>query len=101
MPSLPDLSPSTVQGLFGSALAVAVLAAIESLLSARVADGMSDGRSSQPEPRTGRPGAGEYRFRLVRGMPATGAIARTAVNVRAGASPPVSTQPLRHLLIII
>lgn len=85
-PSLPAMPLSTVQSLVGPALAVAALAAIESLLSARVAAGM--------DPRTGRvlpdrevvgQGLASIASGLFGGMPATGAIARTAVNVRAGA----------------
>jgi len=49
MPSMPDLSSSAVTTLAGSALAVAVLAALESLLSARVADGMSDTLGTDPD----------------------------------------------------
>lgn len=100
-PSLPDLSPSTVQGLFGSALAVAVLAAIESLLSARVADGMSDGRPSQPNRELVGQGLANIGSGLFGGMPATGAIARTAVNVRAGASTRLSALSHSVILLII
>ena len=85
-PLLPDLSPGTVQALFGSALAVAVLAAIESLLSAKVADGMTDSTPTKPNRELFGQGLAEHRIRHVRGMPATGAIARSAVNVRAGAT---------------
>ncbi|WP_454300237.1 SulP family inorganic anion transporter [Salana multivorans] len=85
-PSLPAMPLETVRSLVGPALAVAALAAIESLLSARVAAGM--------DPRTGRvlpdrevvgQGLASIASGLFGGMPATGAIARTAVNVRAGA----------------
>jgi SulP family sulfate permease len=84
-PHLPGLSASTVSDLFGAALAVAALAAIESLLSARVADGMADvGRHDSDRELLGQ-GLANIVSPLFGGMPATGAIARTAVNVRAGA----------------
>ena len=85
-PSAPDLSLGLLRELAAPAIAVAALAAIESLLSARVAAGM--------DPRTGRvlpdrevvgQGLASIASGLFGGMPATGAIARTAVNVRAGA----------------
>ncbi len=85
-PHLPDLSPAAVQGLLGSALAVAALAAIESLLSARVADGMADSPPSNPDRELLGQGLANVASGLFGGMPATGAIARTAVNVRSGAS---------------
>jgi SulP family sulfate permease len=85
LPKLPVLSISQITDLFGAALAVAALAAIESLLSARVADGMSDtGRHDSDRELFGQ-GLANLASPLFGGMPATGAIARTAVNVRAGA----------------
>jgi SulP family sulfate permease len=84
-PHLPGLSVGQVSDLFGAALAVAALAAIESLLSARVADGMTDvGRHDSDRELFGQ-GLANVVSPLFGGMPATGAIARTAVNVRAGA----------------
>jgi len=85
MPSMPDLSSSAVTTLAGSALAVAVLAALESLLSARVADGMSDTLGTDPDRELLGQGLANMASGFFGGMPATGAIARTAVNVRAGA----------------
>lgn len=84
-PSFPDLSTVDLRALVGPALAVAALAAIESLLSARVADGMADGRDHDPDRELFGQGLANIVAPLVGGMPATGAIARTAVNVRAGA----------------
>ena len=69
----------------GPALAVAALAAIESLLSARVADGMADGTRHDPDRELLGQGLANLIAPLFGGVPATGAIARTAVNVRAGA----------------
>jgi len=64
---------------------VALLAAIESLLSAEVADGMADVGRSDPDRELFGQGLANLASPLFGGMPATGAIARTAVNVRAGA----------------
>ena len=71
--------------LFSAGIAVALLAAIESLLSARVADGMSDAGRHDPDRELFGQGLANLAAPLFGGMPATGAIARTAVNVRAGA----------------
>lgn len=85
LPSLPAISTSRVSELFGAALAVAALAAIESLLSAKVADGMADSAAHEPDRELFGQGLANLVVPLFGGMPATGAIARTAVNVRAGA----------------
>lgn len=84
-PSLPHLAADGVNELFSAALVVAALAAIESLLSAKVADGMADGRPHDPDRELFGQGIANVVSPLFGGMPATGAIARTAVNVRAGA----------------
>jgi SulP family sulfate permease len=83
VPALPDLS---VAGeLLGAAAVVAFLAALESLLSARVADGMADGPRTDPDRELVGQGLANLAAGVCGGMPATGAIARTAVNARAGA----------------
>ncbi len=82
-PSLPDLGQAPQ--LVSAAFAVAVLAAIESLLSAKVADGMADLTPSDPDRELFGQGLANVASALFGGMPATGAIARTAVNARAGA----------------
>jgi SulP family sulfate permease len=84
-PSLPDLSPSDVRGLLSAVMAVTALAAIESLLSAKVADGMADGEPHDADRELVGQGMANVAVSFFGGMPATGAIARTAVNVRAGA----------------
>jgi len=85
-PHLPHLDPSVASDFFSAALAVTALGAIESLLSARVADGMADSSSkSDPDRELFGQGLGTVAASLMGGMPATGAIARTAVNVRSGA----------------
>ena len=85
MPSLPDTSFAQLKDLLSAGIAVALLAAIESLLSARVADGMSDSARHNPDRELFGQGLANVVSPLFGGMPATGAIARTAVNVRAGA----------------
>lgn len=83
-PSVPDLSG--LAGLLAPALAVAFLAGLESLLSARVADGMSDAPRHDPDRELFGQGVANVASGFFGGMPATGAIARTAVNARAGAA---------------
>lgn len=84
LPSLPDISIQRMSDLLSAALAIAALAAIESLLSAKVADGMSDMARHDPDRELFGQGLANVVSPLFGGMPATGAIARTAVNVRAG-----------------
>lgn len=84
-PRLPSISADALTSLLSATLAVAALAAIESLLSARVADGMSDTESHDPDRELFGQGLANISAALFGGMPATGAIARTAVNVQAGA----------------
>jgi SulP family sulfate permease len=85
-PSLGFVDAGAVRALLPSALAVAALAALESLLSATVADGMSVNHRHDPERELFGQGLANLAVPLFGGVPATGAIARTAVNVRAGAS---------------
>jgi SulP family sulfate permease len=84
--SLDFVDPGAVRVLLPSALAVAALAALESLLSATVADGMSVGQRHDPDRELFGQGLANLAAPMVGGIPATAAIARTAVNVRAGAS---------------
>ncbi len=98
-PSLPDASVTSVRALFGPALAVALLAAIESLLSAKVADGMADTPRHDPDRELFGQGLANIAAPLFGGMPATGAIARTAVNVRGGARTRVSA--ITHSIVLV
>lgn len=85
----PDLSFvdwHVVSTLLPSALAVAALGALESLLSATVADGMTVGQHHDPDRELFGQGVANVVAPIFGGVPATAAIARTAVNVRAGAS---------------
>lgn len=84
-PVLPHADFSAVRELLGAAVAIATLAAIESLLSARVAATMSPTGSYDPDRELVGQGLASMAAGVFGGMPATGAIARTAVNVRSGA----------------
>lgn len=84
-PVWPQADIATVHTLLGAALAIAALAAIESLLSARVAATMSEAGGYDPNRELVGQGLASVASGLFGGMPATGAIARTAVNVRSGA----------------
>ncbi|MFI6793065.1 SulP family inorganic anion transporter [Nonomuraea sp. NPDC050383] len=84
-PSLSFLEVNTLPSLIAPAVAVAALAGLESLLSATVADGMSVSHRHDPDRELLGQGLANLAAPLFGGVPATGAIARTAVNVRAGA----------------
>ncbi|MEY2552554.1 MAG: sulfate permease, SulP family [Ilumatobacteraceae bacterium] len=99
MPSLPHTSVSQIRDLLSAGVAVALLASIESLLSARVADGMSDGARYNPDRELFGQGLANVVSPLFGGMPATGAIARTAVNVRAGARTRVAA--VTHAVVLM
>ncbi|MFL5996497.1 MAG: SulP family inorganic anion transporter [Streptomyces sp.] len=85
VPSLAFLDLSAVGSLLAPAVAVAALAALESLLSATVADGMTVGQQHDPDKELFGQGIANLAAPLFGGVPATAAIARTAVNVRTGA----------------
>jgi SulP family sulfate permease len=89
MPRLPDLSWPMVSQLFSPALAIALLAGIESLLSAVVADGMT-GRRHRSDMEIVAQGVANIASPLFGGIPATGAIARTATNINNGGKTPVA-----------
>ncbi len=76
---------SNAASLFSAAFAVAILAGLESLLSAKVADGIADHRAHNPTRELFGQGVANIAVAFFGGVPATGAIARTAVNVRSGA----------------
>jgi SulP family sulfate permease len=86
---LPRFRPELIHGLLGPALTVAMLGAIESLMSAVVADRMSGDRHN-PNVELMAQGVANIASPLFGGLPATGAIARTATNIRAGALTPVA-----------
>lgn len=85
-PALPAVGPGDISGLVLPAVAIAALGALESLMSATVADGMSvDERHDSDRELFGQ-GVANLVTPLFGGIPATAAIARTAVNVRSGAA---------------
>lgn len=95
-PCLPDLAETAA--LVSPAVAVAALAALESLLSARVADGMADLPRHDPNRELLGQGLANVASALFGGLPATGAIVRTAVNARAGAASRLAA--LTHALVL-
>lgn len=97
-PALPDLSPSRVTQMLPSAFVIAFLAGIESLLSAMIADRLSGGRH-RPNTEMLAQGAANLGSALFGGLPATGAIARTATNIRAGGRTPVAG--VLHALFVL
>ncbi len=101
-PSLPDFSLSTIVTLFPTAVSIAVLAAIESLLSAVVADGMTGEKHDSNTELIGQ-GIANIVTPLFGGIPATGAIARTATNIKNGGKTPVAgiIHALTLLLILL
>lgn len=88
-PTFPDITFAKIRMLFPDAITIAVLAAIESLLSAVVADGMA-GTKHKPNTELLAQGIANISSSIFGGLPATGAIARTATNIKAGAVSPVS-----------
>ena len=88
-PSLPDLSPERIMTVLPAALAFTLLGAIESLLSAVVADGMT-GRRHRSNCELVAQGAANVGSSLFGGFCVTGTIARTATNVRSGAHGPIA-----------
>lgn len=102
-PTLPWLAatasgrPLHISDLVGAAFAISMLGAIESLLSAVVADGMT-GRKHDPDAELFAQGIGNIIAPLFGGFAATGAIARTATNIRSGARSPVAA--LVHALFV-
>lgn len=88
-PALPNLSPAKIAAVFPDAFAFFLLGAIESLLSATVADGMT-GRRHRANCELAAQGAANIATALFGGMVVTGTIARTAANIRAGAHGPVA-----------
>ena len=89
MPALPDISLAKINAVLPSAFTIAFLAGIEALLSAVVADGMAGTRHRSNQELIGQ-GVANLGPALFGGLPATGAIARTATNIRSGARTPVA-----------
>lgn len=89
IPTLPNTDIATIVSLIGPAFTIAILAAIESLLSAVVADGMIGSKHDANMELVGQ-GIANVASGLFGGIPATGAIARTAANVRNGGRTPIA-----------
>jgi SulP family sulfate permease len=89
MPQLPTFSLEKIRAVFPDAITIALLAGIESLLSAVVADGMTGSRHRSNTELVAQ-GSANLMSALFGGLPATGAIARTATNVKTGAKTPIA-----------
>ncbi|KUI16005.1 MFS transporter [Mycobacterium sp. GA-1285] len=98
-PVIPHVDSGAMRTLVGAALAIAALAAIESLLSARVAATMAPTGPYDPDRELVGQGLASVASGAFGGMPATGAIARTAVNVRSGARTRVAA--IVHSLVLL
>jgi sulfate permease, SulP family len=92
------LSLALVRELIGPAFAIAMLGSIESLLCAVIADGMT-GRKHDPDAELVAQGLGNVVAPLFGGIPATGALARTAASIRAGARSPLAS--VTHALFVL
>src|SRR5690606_25572331 len=88
-PHIPAITLAKIQAVMPSAFTIAFLAGIEALLSAVVADGMAGTRHRPNQELVGQ-GVANIASSLFGGLPATGAIARTATNIKAGARSPLS-----------
>lgn len=97
-PNFPAVNFGTFKALLGPALTIAMLGAIESLLSAAVADGMTGGNHRSNTELIGQ-GIANMGSAVFGGIPATGAIARTATNVRNGGKTPIAG--IVHALVLL
>ncbi len=98
MPSIPSFSFDTIKTVIPDAFTIAVLAAVESLLSCVVADGMT-GTKHNSNTELIAQGAGNICSALFGGIPATGAIARTAANIKNGGRTPVAG--IVHAIVLL
>ncbi len=100
MPHWPSLPFDEWRALIPAAMTIAVLGAIESLLSAVVSDGMIDDRHDSNQELMGQ-GIANVTMGIFGGMPVTGVIARTATNIRCGAQTPVAGMIHSLTLLVI
>ncbi|MBE6363323.1 MAG: STAS domain-containing protein [Lentisphaerae bacterium] len=100
-PGLEILPVSRFSEVLMPAFTIALLAGIESLLSATVADGMTGGRRHRPNTELIAQGLGNIGSVFFGGIPATGAIARTATNIKSGAQTPVAGMIHAVVLMLI
>jgi SulP family sulfate permease len=96
--ALPELTWDTARHLFAPTITIALLGAVESLLCARVADGMIGDRHD-PNQELMAQGVANFIVPFFGGIPATGTIARTTTNVRTGARTPVAG--IIHALVLL
>ena len=99
-PSIPSFSFDTVKAVIPDAFTIALLAAVESLLSCVVADGMVGSRHNSNTELIAQ-GAGNICSALFGGIPATGAIARTAANIKNGGRTPIAGMVHAVVLLIV
>lgn len=99
-PSMPEISFSRIKALVPNAFTIAILAAIESLLSCVVADGMI-GSKHRSNMELVAQGAGNITSAVFGGIPATGAIARTAANIKNGGRTPIAGMVHAVVVLII
>jgi len=99
-PSLPEMSFDTVKAVIPDAVTIAVLAGVESLLSCVVADGMTGSRHNSNTELIAQ-GMGNIASALFGGIPATGAIARTAANIKNGGKTPVAGMIHAVVLLLV
>lgn len=97
-PHLPDVTFARIRALIPNAFTIAILAAIESLLSCVVADGMI-GSKHRSNMELVAQGAGNITSALFGGIPATGAIARTAANIKNGGRTPIAG--MVHAIVVL
>ncbi len=99
-PSIPDVNMDMISKLMSSAFTIAILAGIESLLSCVVSDGMINSRHRSNMELIGQ-GVGNIASGIFGGIPATGAIARTAANVKNGGRTPIAGMVHALTLLLI
>ncbi len=100
VPSVPEFSLKTVKDVIPDAFTIAILAAVESLLSCVVADGMIGSRHNSNMELVAQ-GVGNICSALFGGIPATGAIARTAANIKNGGRTPVAGMVHAVVLLLV
>lgn len=98
IPALPEWNLETFKAVLPDAFTIAILAAVESLLSCVVADGMTGSRHNSNTELIAQ-GVGNVASALFGGIPATGAIARTAANIKNGGRTPIAG--MAHSLILL
>ncbi len=98
LPRLPDVDLQTLRSVLSPAISIALLAGIESLLSCVIADGMT-GRRHRSNTELVAQGVANIATPIFAGIPCTGAIARTATNVKSGGQTPVSG--MVHALVLL